>query len=59
MSRNDAGQLVTELHSDTINANLLQAGHSIRHIETWNLHGDFESFIVWDCPALTEADLPY
>ena len=37
---------------------LSQRGYSIRHIETWH-EQDNQTFIHWDAPELTEADLPY
>ena len=50
------GTVVTDLQADADNAGLLAQGYTIRHIETW--HGQEEqSFIHWDGPAITEADL--
>lgn len=58
MTRLDDGTLVTDRNADLINEQLLAAGYSVRHIETWHAH-ERASFVVWDTPALTEADLPY
>ena len=43
-------------HDD--NLSLSQRGYSIRHIETWHEQNN-QTFIHWDAPELTEADLPY
>jgi hypothetical protein len=43
-------------HDD--NLSLSQRGYSIRHIETWH-EQDNQTFIHWDAPKLTEAELPY
>ena len=58
MTRLDDGTLVTDRNADLINEQLLAAGYSVRHIETWHAL-DGASFVVWDTPPLTEADLPY
>ena len=52
------GTIVTHLDADEDNLSLRQRGNSIRHIETWH-DRDNQSFIHWDAPELTEADLPY
>ncbi len=58
MTRLDDGTLVTDRDADQINAQLFDTGYTIRHIETWHSQDD-ASFVVWDAPVLTEADLPY
>ena len=52
------GIIVTDLHAHDDNMSLSKRGYSIRHIETWH-EQDNQSFIHWDAPELTEADLPY
>jgi hypothetical protein len=59
MTRMDDGTLVTDLDANADNAALLDDGYTIRHIETWTNHGTPESFILWEAPAITEADIPY
>lgn len=59
MTRLDDGTLVTDRGADQINAQLLDTGYTVRHIETWHLDEMPESFIIWDAPVLTEADLPF
>jgi hypothetical protein len=58
MTKLDNGTIATDLGSDIDNAALLDQGYSIRHIETY--HRDIDhTCIIWEAPALTEADLPY
>lgn len=38
------------------NDQLVCEGYTVRHIETWHDHD--AARIVWDAPALTDADLP-
>jgi hypothetical protein len=52
------GIIVTDLHAHDDNLALSQRGYSIRHIETWH-EQDNQTFIHWDAPELTEADLPF
>ena len=59
MTRLEDGTLVTDRDADQINAQLLDTGYTVRHIETWHIDEAPESFIIWDAPALTEADLPF
>ena len=49
----------TDLGNAVVNKQLLDQGYTIRHIETWHRDGQDDSIIVWDIPALDEADLPY
>ena len=44
-------------HAD--NGRLTSRGYTIRHIETGHRDGVSESFVVWEPPEITEADLPY
>ena len=58
MTKLDNGTIATDLDSDIDNAALLDQGYSIRQIETY--HRDIDpTCILWEAPALTEADLPY
>jgi hypothetical protein len=52
------GTIVTDVDAHDDNLSLRQRGHTIRHIETWH-DRDNQSFIHWDAPEITEADLPY
>ena len=52
------GTTVTGLHSSIDNQLLAMKGFTVRHIETFHDQDD-ESFITWDAPDITEADLPY
>jgi hypothetical protein len=52
------GAVVTDIDAHAANLSLLRQGYAIRHLETWHAH-DNQSFIHWDPPPLTEADLPY
>lgn len=38
ITRSDDGTLVTDRNADLINAQVLSAGYSVRHIETWHSH---------------------
>ncbi len=58
MTKLGNGTIVTDLDAAADNAVLTQRGYSIRHIETWHDH-DNQSFIHWDPPEITEADLPF
>ena len=51
------GTVVTDLDTDTDNHTLSGQGYTILHIETW--HDTDQTCIVWDAPAITEADLPF
>ncbi len=53
------GTVVTDLDAHTDNADLTSYGYTIRHIETWHRDGTDQTFIAWDAPQITEADLPY
>jgi hypothetical protein len=59
MTRMSDGAYVTDLDNHRDNSWLHSRGYTIRHIETWHRFGIDESFIVWDAPAISEADLPY
>ena len=59
MTKLSNGTIVTDLDNAEDNATLLAEGYTIRHIETWHRDGVSESFVVWDPPEITEADLPY
>jgi hypothetical protein len=53
------GTIVTDVDNHEDNNRLTSRGYTIRHIETWHRAGVSESFVVWDPPEITEADLPY
>ena len=53
------GAIATDIDAHADNLSLLEDGYSIRHIETWHRNGYDDACIVWDAPAITEADLPY
>ena len=57
MTRLSNGTVVTDRNDDTQSTILFERGYTVRHIETFHTQG--ESFIHWDAPPLTEADLPY
>ena len=59
MTRMDDGTYVTDLENDIDNLALIGSGYTIRHIETWIADAVSESFIIWDTPAMTEADIPF
>jgi hypothetical protein len=59
MTRMSSGACVTDLDNHDDNGRLNAQGYTIRHIETWHRDGAPESFIVWDEPEITEADLPF
>ncbi len=53
------GAIVTDIDAHADNLSLIEDGYSIQHIETWHRNEYDDTFIVWDAPAITEADLPY
>ena len=59
MTHLSATTCATDLGNAVVNKQLLDQGYTIRHIETWHRDGQDDSIIVWDTPALDEADLPY
>ena len=58
MTKLSNGTIVTDLDAHDDNLSLSQCGYSIRHIETWH-ERDNQSFIHWDAPEITEAELPW
>ena len=52
------GTVATDIDAHDDNAALSAQGYTIRHIETYHRDTDM-SCIVWDAPAITEADLPF
>ena len=52
------GSVATDIDAHDDNAALSAQGYTIRHIETYHRDTDM-SCIVWDAPAITEADLPF
>ena len=59
MTEMSDGTIVTDIDNHADNYRLTSRGYTIRHTETWHRHGVSESFVVWDPPEITEADLPY
>ena len=59
MTEMSDGTIVTDVDNHADNDRLTSRGYTIRHIETWHRDGVSESFVVWDPPAITEADLPF
>lgn len=51
------GAVATDLDAHDDNATLTAQGYTIRHIETWHHGGYDDSCIIWDVPALNDADL--
>ena len=51
------GTVVTDAEASSDNAALSAQGYTIRHIETWHDHS--QTCIVWDCPKISEADIPF
>lgn len=58
MTHLNDGTIVTNLDAHDNNAALIARGYTIRHIETWHGHEE-QSFIRWDAPEITEADLTF
>ena len=52
------GTVATDLDNDIDNHTLSSQGYTIRHVETYHRDTDM-SCIIWDAPAIAEADLPY
>ena len=52
------GTVATDVDAHDDTAALSAQGYTIRHIETYHRDTDM-SCIVWDAPAITEADLPF
>ena len=52
------GTVATDIDAHDDNAALSAQGYTIRHIETYHRDTDM-TCIVWDAPAITEADLPF
>jgi hypothetical protein len=59
MTNIDCATCATDLDDTAMNSEMFEQGYSIRHIETWHRDGHSDSIIVWDSPAITEADLPF
>ena len=55
----DCNTCATDLTDTMANSQLRDRGYTVRHIETWHRDGNSVSFIVWDSPDITEADLPF
>jgi hypothetical protein len=59
MTEMSDGTCVTNLDDIDANTTLRSRGYAVRHIETWHRCDISESFIRWDPPEITEADLSY
>ena len=57
MTQLSNGTIVTDIDAVHDNAALTAQGYTIRHIETWHDHAT--TCILWDAPAITEADCPF
>jgi hypothetical protein len=57
MTQLSNGTVATDLDAHADNVALTAQGYTIRHIETW--HDQGATCIIWDAPAVTEADFPY
>ena len=58
MTHLNDGTIVTSLDAHDDNTVLTAGGFSIRHVETWHGHEE-QSFVHWDPPEITEADLAF
>ena len=59
MTKLSNGTIVTDMNATHENTALIAQGYTIRHIETWHRSGHSDTVILWDIPALSEADLPF
>lgn len=57
MTHLSSNTVATDIHAHAHNAALTEQGYTIRHIEDW--HGQETSCIVWDAPAISDAEIPY
>ena len=57
MTQLSNGTIVTDINAAQDNESLTAQGYSIRAIETWHNHDT--TCILWDAPAITEADCPF
>ena len=57
MTQLSNGTIVTDINAAQDNEALTAQGYSIRAIETWHDHDT--TCILWDAPAITEADCPF
>ena len=57
MTKLSNGTIVTDIHNATDNQALASKGYPIRHIETFHDHDT--TWITWDAPDITEAELPF
>jgi hypothetical protein len=59
MTQIDQNTCATDLDDQVTNGYLTEQGYTIRHIETWHRSGHSDTVILWDTPAISEADLPF
>ena len=57
MTQLSNGTIVTDIDATHDNNALIAQGYTIRHVETYHDHDT--TCILWDAPAITDADLPY
>jgi hypothetical protein len=57
MTKLSNGTIVTDIDAMRDNDALTAQGYTIRAIETWHDHDT--TCILWDAPAIVEADCPY
>jgi len=53
------GTIVTDIDDRANNDHLTTAGYTIRHVETYLRDEGLQSFIRWDPPEITDADIPF
>ena len=57
MTRLSNDTIVTDIDATHDNTALTARGYTVRAIETW--HDRDTTCILWQAPAITEADCPY
>jgi hypothetical protein len=57
MTQLSNGTIVTDIHAAHDNTALAAQGYTIRAIETW--HDQDATCILWDAPAITDAECPF
>ncbi len=57
MTQLSNGTIVTDIDAAHDNTALTAKGYTIRAIETWHDHDT--TCILWDAPAISDADCPF
>jgi hypothetical protein len=57
MTQLSNGTIVTDIDAAHDNTALTAQGYTIRAIETW--HDSDATCILWDAPAITDAECPF